>query len=426
MVSPLNFFAPYERMPGHYENQLTRALLVVLRYSPLAHASWLRLAAPNEQLEKLPTPQLRTQTARVLHQEFTNAGLAEIRGLSVLLEPAARTSSDTPRSPVKESERDHILDGVIQYGDQLVMVIENKLFAGTNTEQPCQLNLRGVPIKFDPEVRVISWQRVLEAFSDIAAGHLVHGAERLVIQDFLDYAEHHFPQLGPFSTLRRCAGSTPRILRRLDTIAAVASGQEERNTTGDGWRELPARVQGSQSCVDMMQLKFDEATGEVVLSLYPGDTLTQARILYARPNEVRTLFTLEGWELRSNFHWGYRTTGYAWSAGTLDVRAYAEYWIQRIESLNSVPRAEWPSTWDRLIAHGIVAAPERAEFDRHFTATARHTAAPQPGLVCIYRWNLDTARMFDDEPDRFAEDVRTKVNKVLALLGETQIVATDG
>ena len=39
----LNFFMPFRRLEPNHENQLTRALLVVLRFSPMAHAAWLRL-----------------------------------------------------------------------------------------------------------------------------------------------------------------------------------------------------------------------------------------------------------------------------------------------------------------------------------------------------------------------------------------------
>jgi hypothetical protein len=37
----LNFFEPFERLPPNHENQLTRALLLVLRLSPVAHEAWL-------------------------------------------------------------------------------------------------------------------------------------------------------------------------------------------------------------------------------------------------------------------------------------------------------------------------------------------------------------------------------------------------
>ncbi len=52
---PLNFFSPYERLVAGHENQLTRALLLVLRMSPLAHVEVLRLVDPRRSLGSLGT-----------------------------------------------------------------------------------------------------------------------------------------------------------------------------------------------------------------------------------------------------------------------------------------------------------------------------------------------------------------------------------
>jgi len=67
MDNHLNFFLPYERAPAWHENQLTRALLVVLRYSPIAHQAWLRLVVPDWKcLIARPDPTYLTQYWLVL------------------------------------------------------------------------------------------------------------------------------------------------------------------------------------------------------------------------------------------------------------------------------------------------------------------------------------------------------------------------
>jgi hypothetical protein len=63
----LNFFMPFRRLEPNHENQLTRALLVVLRLSPMAHAAWLRLVARDRDLQRLPVATFRTQTRAVRH-----------------------------------------------------------------------------------------------------------------------------------------------------------------------------------------------------------------------------------------------------------------------------------------------------------------------------------------------------------------------
>lgn len=115
----LNCFVPYENAAASHENQLTRALLVVLRYSPMAHQAWLGMVDRGLRLHNLSKAEFATQ-------------------------------------------RQHVL--------------------GTDSE-------------------VLS--RLMER-------ELVSGAERLLISDFIDLVEKHFPLIGPYSTLARCGPAASR------------------------------------------------------------------------------------------------------------------------------------------------------------------------------------------------------------------------
>ncbi len=139
MDSHLNFFVPYERAAAWHENQLTRALLVVLRYSPMAHQAWLRLVAPERQLHDLPKAEFATQRQRVLDTDTEMPEGEAVPGISVWLAPDACTVS----APIEPSDRQQVLDGIVTYGNELVVVIENKIAWGGVTEQPHQINLHG-------------------------------------------------------------------------------------------------------------------------------------------------------------------------------------------------------------------------------------------------------------------------------------------
>ena len=65
MDSHLNFFVPYEKAAAWHENQLTRALLVVLRYSPMCHQVWMNLVSPGLYLHQLREPDFATQRQKV-------------------------------------------------------------------------------------------------------------------------------------------------------------------------------------------------------------------------------------------------------------------------------------------------------------------------------------------------------------------------
>jgi len=120
----LNFFDPNKDIPAHHENQLTRAFLVVLRISPAAHQVWLSLAAPRHRLYELPRPwSFDTQRWKM----FGSApDVAEpIEGISVL----QAADEQVVDGPVVITDRDMVLDGIVRYGDELLIVIETKLEA---------------------------------------------------------------------------------------------------------------------------------------------------------------------------------------------------------------------------------------------------------------------------------------------------------
>ena len=145
---PLNLFQPFEKLPAGHENQLTRALLVILRMSPMAHAVWLRQAAPDLQLQVLPVASYETQRGA-------------IRVSSDAEEPAPLISVFlTPKQPleagsVTESDRLQVLDAIIDYGGERVVVIENKV-AEVEDWQAREINFTGARVKVDEDRRPAS------------------------------------------------------------------------------------------------------------------------------------------------------------------------------------------------------------------------------------------------------------------------------
>lgn len=406
-LSRVNFFVPYENAPAWHENQLTRALLVVLRYSPIAHQAWLRLVDPGLNLHDLPKPDFVTQRQRVLGADTEPSDNETIPGISVFLAP------DVPpvESAIEESDRQQVLDGIVTYGDDLVVVIENKIVRGASTDQSHRINLHGSSVVFDPQPRSVSWQQLLAALSDIVARDLVSGAETLLLTDFLALVEEHFPEIGPHSTLERCGGNRFRVERRLDALLGQAANSDVGK--GPGLRDIV----GSPS-VTLAALRFEEDDSEVRLILWPADTLEQSRSFYADPAVVDAVLALRntGWRVHPNFHWGFMATGYAWSKSALPVDAYCAYWLREIETTRGVPRSEWNSYWTHLESTGVVTATDRAAFDATFTQSQRKKATPRPGLRCEYAWPLTEAERLDAR-GTLASEVRSRLNQLLIALG---------
>jgi hypothetical protein len=111
---PLNPFQPYEGLPAHHENQLTRALLIVLRLCPMAHTTWLRLVDPDLDLARLGAPSFQTQRREIPIEFEADEAEQEPRLISVFLTPEEPLSQ---QGEVTESERNQILDAIIGYSN---------------------------------------------------------------------------------------------------------------------------------------------------------------------------------------------------------------------------------------------------------------------------------------------------------------------
>ena len=414
-VSHVNFFAPYEGAVASHENQLTRALLVVLRYSPVAHQAWLGLIAPEQHLYlyDLAKAEFATQRQRVLGTDTDIPEGEAVRGISVWLAPDAAPVS----AAVESSDRQQVLDGVITYGNDLVVVIENKISWCDVTEQPHRINLHGSPVSFEKSPISVTWQRLLEVLSDLVEHDLVSVAERLLINDFFDVIEEHFHRIGPYSTLARCGDQRFRLERRLDIVQGKAVGTDVGKALG--WRDIAGTPK-----IFMAWLGLASDNAAVSLHMHPADTLSQSRAFYGDPTSVQAVLALQsdGWRVVPNFHWGFMAGGYAWSKTPLPVEQYCAYWMNEIGATREVNRPDWETYWAKLQSAQIVEAAGKDAFDAEFTRTQRQKTHPRPGLFCEYAWPLAEARRLDTQ-DKLVEQVRVRLNQMLTALHAPPIAA---
>jgi hypothetical protein len=407
---PLNYFSPFEQLPANHENQLTRALLVLLRLSPLTHATWLRLVAPERELQRLPTAMYDTQR-RAVREAPDDDEVADL--ISVYLAPEEPLSGG---GVVTESDRGQVLDAIIDYGGELLVVIENKV-AEDDDWQARNLNVTGAKVVLaeGQDAIVVLWRDFLEALVALRERQLVGGTEAAVVDDFLTYAEDHFPELGPFRTLRLCRGNVFRQTRRLRQVLGDAVGRE---ATASVYGPYVETASGSSIGANAYLRVRNER--EIELALYPADTLTQARVFYARPEAIEGLRRLRaqpGWEAGPNFHFGHFERGYCWTCNRIDLDRYIDIWAERIATQRVVPSEDWADFWAWLEAEEIACPDDRREFDRHFTDTRRSSASPRPGMWLSRRWSIEEAEQLDADGGLTAQ-VRDALDTALEEFGE--------
>jgi hypothetical protein len=263
-------------------------------------------------------------------------------------------------------------------------------------------------------VVIVKWRDLLDAFIALQERDLVGGAERGVLDDFLTYVDHHFARIGPYRTLRRCQGDEFRQTRRLRQILAEATGRDARS----GVYGQHVSVTDNEAEAILRDVYLNIRDSEIELSLFPADTLNQARNFYTDANAVQGLRRLVAngdWRAVPNFHFGHMQRGFCWTCNRINIDDYIQIWKRRIAAETQVLRDDWESYWAWLESTRIACADDRPEFDRHFTNTMRQRASPRPGVKLSRRWLLTDAEA-RDENGEFIVEIGDALDQALAEL----------
>jgi hypothetical protein len=274
----LNVFLPYER-PPHHEDQLTRAAMIVMRALPLARDAFLARvgALPSA---RLPEPELDMQTRHVMKSPALMLGEAEGPSLhqliSVFLSPDEGLDLSTAK--IQERVREQRLDGVLRFGDELVVVIESKTVGHASSDQAKQIRLREVKVQ-EQKVIQLGWHELLEDWWTLLERELLAPAERVLMEDLIAFVEEHFAHLLPFTTLGRAGEHGLRRQRRLMALLREATGvtdvEPERPGIGATvMLDAAIRTKSTQ------RMALQQRAESLVLCTWPAELKPQAETLY--------------------------------------------------------------------------------------------------------------------------------------------------
>jgi hypothetical protein len=391
MADHMNVFEPYATKAAHHEDALTRAFLLVLRGVPVAHASWLNLVDRSHRaaggsgvpwLHDLGTPAIRTQTASVTNHVIRVISLVQTD------EVYFREGS------AKASERRQVLDGVVNYGETLAIVVENKPRHQDIWEGQLDINVPpGVPV--DPVTACVAWRDIVVAWGGLLeAGHL-GPAEALLLGDFLDYVEEHFAHLRPYSKVSLCGQDVERLKRRCRMVLQAIAGAE-RVEYHRGWSWF-IRLDDGRSATQLALIPMRAADGlGLVIEIDPGDTTRQGKALYRECALAEVAALAEhGWTVVPNFHLAHITLNLMWTTGTLSLADYWTFWLAHRDWMRKWRREDFESAWTAFEVHGLVTAADRPKFDAKVVSTNRSSFNLCPGLTLRWRARLDEAALID-------------------------------
>ena len=410
-----NAFYVYSSQHAGQENHLTRALLVLLRLSPLAHSVWLRrIGLGDRGLVGLGSQSYAFQTGAVPAIDSGVQG-SPVRGISVFIsrEPAYSTG------PIEDTTDRMIPDAIVTYpeGEEpVVVVVESKVRTMADATQAREVNLGGVPVTWNPgEPVLMRWAELIDDLWALLDLDLVSATERRLLLDFFDFVDGYYREVGPYSTIRRCGGIRERLRRRCRALIAEATGLEAfEPSRGNG---PYVKIPPSTNVARRVFFDTQEDGSGLVMSLWPADIPSQAPALYASNETIdrlRTLASQPGWGLQANMHFGHFQAGYAWMAVPAPVDAYMEFWRTHQDRIRMVYRPPRDHSWDELLdlleSNGIIG--DRTSFEKDFIKTGRNQADVRPGLMLYRVWDLEEATHLDDEQE-LVGDVRAAYEQAL-------------
>jgi hypothetical protein len=395
-MNRLNYFNPYDSKAGSYEDQLTRAYLVLLKHSCHAFFTFVEFARSEHKTTGKERPftiidfleqgwDIETQKGNpVINTDYL---------LSILITDSHIATTD---SSVQSSERNARYDGIITFGSSLTMVIENKPRSGNvwfGQLNPSRQNLAdGTQVYSSPIV--LEWKEIIKQLNHLLSLPTISGYEKTMIEDFLSYVDESFPYLNPYDSFHQCKGNTELINRRIHNLLKSISKEEALVKYHHGWGYY---IQTPYQQIEEIGLilKHKENEYSLELSLYFGASQRQAIAFYNSKPKISELKNTK-WHLFPNFHVSFMTSNLVWLDSD-DGEHYLRFWQKNTDKIRQQKRADIPKYLKWLVDEKVINISKEAaeQLDVKFYKTAMQTLNICPEFGVVYSFNSSELESLD-------------------------------
>lgn len=423
----MNYFEPFNHRDARHEDQLTRAFLTVLRYSPitllatydLVRNSISRTAAKEGVAIDMPTfTDLDLVQLNIETQQGSLPAVSEF--VSVLI------SND--RAPlnldVAPIARRAVYDGIVSFGQSMALVIENKPRVENVWEGQLSPSSKDVPpeSKVLPVAAHLSWREIVLLVTKLMQQDAVGGAERLMMHDLLEYINANFPYLNPFDNLTLCKSNPELLQMRIESLLKEVVNFEDQVKYHRGWAWYISveDVPGIQRIGLILE---DPGTPDWHLKLFLGfaDTVNQARSFFNRDVQVELIEILRKrkWGAVGNFHLSYMQQHLVWyPTDDEKVADYLRYWSANSDGIGQYPAWEIEGFLVKLFDENVIRddTQQQIELKDKLFSTNRKTVNVAPGFVLAYEWSKDQAEQLD-QVGQLAKDIARKIKDGFQIMG---------
>jgi len=416
-MNRLNIFNPYQSKTGEHEDQLTRAYLVLLKLSGHAFFTFVEYC---RSIHKTSGSEEPISIIDLLEQGWeieTQKGNPEINTeylLSILLTDSQIKTAD---SSIQSSKRSARYDGIITFGSNLTMVIENKPRAGNvwfGQLNPTEQN-RADDTKVYSNPSILEWKEIIKQLNHLKTVSTIAGYEKMMIDDFLDYVDENFPFLNPYDSFHQCKRNKELVIRRIENLLKAISSDENLVKCHHG-QSLSYYIQTPYREIERICLGSNAEGNEIGLALCFGDSQRQASAFYKSNPSVSHLQNTK-WIVRPNFHVAFMTSNLV-RFESEDSEHYLQFWKDNVEEIHQQKKEDVPKYLKWLVDEKVINMPKDAveKLKKMFYDAARQTLNICPGFELNYTFNISEAEELD-KSDKLKFILAEKIKEGLKVVG---------
>lgn len=408
-MSHLNYFEPFKSKKPWHEDQLTRAFLVVLRYSPLTLFLFYNLiekSLSEISKKKNIAASLPSMSEIDLKNVSFDTQLKNLDNIETnfVLSILITDEKFEPKNKIKESIRGAVYDGIITFSNDITFIIENKPKSYNVWEEQLDPNLSSIKNKDDIILigipAIVEWKDIIRDINSILNLESVSGSEKSILNDFIDFVNSNFSFLNPYDRLSLCNNNISLVQKRIQNILLEIAADKNDVKYHPGWAYY---IETGFSDVRMAAIQVPEETNGdyyLLISLYFGDTISQARKFYRRQIPFEEISNLgQGWECVSDFHLSHiQTHIILFNKETGKVQEYYNYWLNNIDKIKQYPKHELVEYLKELHKKDIIKLTDSIsnELQLKLINTERKTANLAPAIGLHYKIDRKTAEKLDN------------------------------
>jgi len=392
----LNYFLPYVFKSEYHEDNLTRAFLLVLKYSPNAMLHFFDYVMAELQ-ERCTQRNINIQIENINNLNFKNLEIyTQVRNfrdisrgqlISVLI-----TDMKLDRDILIEPfDRNAIYDGLITINNEITLFIENKPNAYNVWDgqlNPALKDLEEVKdiVQLIPVPSILKWSTIIHIFNRLYNADVLSHQEVLLFRDFFDHIDMFFPQLNPFDNLSLCKNNFGLILRRTKNILENIANDSFQVLYMTNYEYYYIETKLAEVSQATLRIQFDNehpSEWRIDIVYYFGETMPQARKFYVSAKfSALTDLQKKGWKIQSNLNLSYIKSKLMWIRSENDEK-YFKYWngIGK-DNICQFEKSQMSGLLKDLNKKGIIVfdKEKRDEFQVNFTNTQRPTVNINPAF----------------------------------------------